>query len=263
MGCSETSGTGGSGGTAGTGGSAASIELTVIIDNYTVDDRLETAWGYACLVGGLPRPILFDTGPDGAKLLENMEKLSLDPSGLDLVFLSHAHLDHTGGLAPFLSAAAPSDVYLLESFPAWVRDAAVGQGATVHEVTAREQILENAHSLGQMGTDILEQALVVDTVDGLIVVTGCAHPGIANIVAAAREAFGKDVLLLMGGFHLFESTMEQIDEVVDALHALGVRYVAPSHCTGDPAREALAEAFEGRYLAVGAGAIVALRDLTP
>ena len=114
-----------------------------------------------------------------------------------------------------------------------------------------------------MGTDILEQALVVDTADGLIVVTGCAHPGITNIVAAAREAFDKDVLLVMGGFHLFQSTTEQIDEVVTALQALGVRYVAPSHCTGDPAREALADAFEARYLAVGAGATVAVPDLTP
>ena len=222
------------------------IELTIVSDNVAFDDRLETAWGYACVVRGLSRPILFDTGPDGTKLLANMEKLSLDAGALDLVFLSHSHADHIGGVVPFLRAAPPSDVYLLESFPPAFKDAFAAEGATVHEVTERERIIEQAHSLGPLGTEIPEQALVIDGADGLIVVTGCAHPGIANIVATAREAFGKEVLLVMGGFHLFESTSQQIEEAVEALQQLGVQYVAPSHCTGDPAREAFARAFGSR-----------------
>jgi 7,8-dihydropterin-6-yl-methyl-4-(beta-D-ribofuranosyl)aminobenzene 5'-phosphate synthase len=243
--------------------SAPSIELTIVSDNVAIDDRLETAWGYACVVRGLSRPILFDTGPDGTKLLANMEKLSLDPGALDLVFLSHAHADHIGGMVPFLKAASPSDVYLLESFPSAFKDAFAAEGATVHEVTGREQIIEQAHSLGPLGTEIPEQALVVDSADGLIVVTGCAHPGITNIVATAREAFGKEVLLVMGGFHLFESTSQQIEEVVEGLQQLGVQYVAPSHCTGERARAAFAQAFGSGYLPVGVGSTVTVADLAP
>ena len=263
VGCGENGGVGGSGGSAGTGGSPPSIELTIVSDNVAFDDRLETAWGYACVVRGLSRPILFDTGPDGTKLLANMEKLSLDAGALDLVFLSHSHADHIGGMVPFLTAAPPSDVYLLASFPPGFKDVFAAEGATVHEVTERERIIEQAHSLGPLGMEIPEQALVIDGTDGLIVVTGCAHPGIVNIVATAREAFGKKVLLVMGGFHLFESTSQQIEEVVEALQQLGVRYVAPSHCTGDPAREAFAQAFGSGYLPVGVGSTVTMADLTP
>jgi 7,8-dihydropterin-6-yl-methyl-4-(beta-D-ribofuranosyl)aminobenzene 5'-phosphate synthase len=245
------------------GGAPQSIELTIVSDNVAFDDRLETAWGYACVVRGLSRPILFDTGPDGTTLLANMEKLSLDAGAPDLVFLSHSHADHIGGVVPFLRAAPPSDVYLLESFPPAFKDAFAAEGATVHEVTERARIIEQAYSLGQLGMEIPEQALVIDGADGLIVVTGCAHPGIANIVARAREAFGKEVLLVMGGFHLFESTSQQIDKVVAALQQLGVRYVAPSHCTGDPAREAFAQAFGSGYLSVGVGSTVTAADLAP
>jgi 7,8-dihydropterin-6-yl-methyl-4-(beta-D-ribofuranosyl)aminobenzene 5'-phosphate synthase len=245
------------------GGSPPSIELTIVSDNVAVDDRLATAWGYACVVRGFSWTILFDTGPDGTKLLANMEKLSLDAGALDLVFLSHSHADHIGGLVPLLGAAPPSDVYLLESFPPAFKDAFAAEGATVHEVTERERIIEQAHSLGPLGTDIPEQALVIDDTAGLIVVTGCAHPGIANIVATAREAFRKEVLLVMGGFHLFESTSQQIEEAVEALQQLGVQYVAPSHCTGDPAREAFARAFGSGYLSVGVGSTVTMADLAP
>jgi metal-dependent hydrolase (beta-lactamase superfamily II) len=182
-----SAGTGGIAGTGGTGGSPPSIELTIVSDNLAVDDRLATAWGYACVVRGLSRPILFDTGPDGTKLLANMEKLSLDPGALDVLFLSHAHADHIGGVVPFLRAAPPSDVYLLESFPSALKDAFAAEGATVHEVAGRDRIMEHAYSLGQLGMEIPEQALVIDDADGLIVVTGCAHPAIAHATASLAD----------------------------------------------------------------------------
>lgn len=245
-------------------GSGASLpELTIVVDNEAVDPSLTAIWGYSCLVRNLSRPVLFDTGAGEEALLDNMAKLAIDPGSLDLAFLSHDHGDHTEGLVPFLQTAPPTDLYLLATFSAALQDAAVAEGATLHEVEGATAIVDDVHSLGAMGMAVPEHALVIDTQAGLVVLTGCAHPGIAEIVSAARQAFSKAVLLVMGGFHLYEATTEQIDAAVQALADLGVQFVAPSHCTGELAREAFAQAFGSGYLAVGAGSTITLADLVP
>jgi len=70
----------------------------------------------------------------------------------------------------------------------------------------------------------------VETSTGLVIITGCAHPGIVNVVKEAEARFKNDIHLVMGGFHLSGRTSARIRESIRTLKGLGVKKVAPSHC---------------------------------
>jgi 7,8-dihydropterin-6-yl-methyl-4-(beta-D-ribofuranosyl)aminobenzene 5'-phosphate synthase len=78
------------------------MKITIIYDNTAFSKNLTPDWGFSCLVEAYDRKILFDTGAKGSILFDNMKKLDIDPSEIDMVFISHDHWDHTGGLPDFL-----------------------------------------------------------------------------------------------------------------------------------------------------------------
>ncbi|MBN2391564.1 MAG: MBL fold metallo-hydrolase [Anaerolineae bacterium] len=231
------------------------LTITVVYDNVANDARLQTDWGFACLVEGLEQPILFDTGGKGDILLRNIRALGLDPQAVRTVVLSHSHGDHTGGLAAFLAENPDVTVYVPHSFPAGLKDTVQRAGATLVEVTGPQEIGVGAHTTGELGSPIREQALALETSRGLVVITGCAHPGIATLVRQVKTELGGDVYLALGGFHLREANAAQIADTIAELQGLGVQRIAPSHCTGDAARRAFAEAFGTEYLESGLGQV--------
>jgi 7,8-dihydropterin-6-yl-methyl-4-(beta-D-ribofuranosyl)aminobenzene 5'-phosphate synthase len=224
------------------------ITLTVVYDNRSADPRLETAWGFACLIESEDMTILFDTGGDGRMLLDNLTVLGIDPQAIDTVVLSHAHSDHTGGLEQVLAANDHLTVYLPQSFPDRFK-------TSLHNpvVEVSEPLTITDH-IRTTGTTIIEQALIIETRRGLIVLTGCAHPGIVEIVRAAK-AYG-DIDLVMGGFHLADYSAAKVKAVIADLKQLGVQRVAPSHCTGDQAIEQFRAAFGTDFIPIGAGAVL-------
>jgi 7,8-dihydropterin-6-yl-methyl-4-(beta-D-ribofuranosyl)aminobenzene 5'-phosphate synthase len=123
------------------------------------------------------------------------------------------------------------------------------------------QVCENVYSTGVSGKLIKEQALMIRTDKGMVVMTGCAHPGIVNIVNKARELFKDDILLVMGGFHFEWTTRGRIEKVVSAFKELGIKYVGPCHCSGDKARDLFKKHFENNYIDIGAGKVMTLADL--
>ena len=233
------------------GGSEA-MSLTVIYDNNPYDGRLQTAWGFACLVTTGTSTVLFDTGGAGTILLKNMAILGCDPLQIDAVVLSHIHADHTGGLAALLATGARPVVYLPQTFPASFKSEVRGVTRVV-EVTGPTEVLPAVHTTGLLGTAIVEQALVVKTGCGLTVVTGCAHPGVVEIVRRAKDVFGGPVAWLVGGFHLGGASEARSLSIIDELQRLGVQKVAPCHCTGDRARRIFQRVFGPAYSPAGAG----------
>ncbi|MGC9393504.1 MAG: MBL fold metallo-hydrolase [Anaerolineae bacterium] len=231
------------------------LTITVVYDNVAHDPRLQTDWGFACLVEGMEHPLLFDTGGKGDILLQNMRTLGLDPQAVRTVVLSHAHGDHTGGLAAFLAENPDVTVYVPNSFPAGIKNTVRRAGATLVEVTEPQQVAAGAHTTGELGNPIREQALALETPCGLVVITGCAHPGIATLVRQAKTELDENVYLALGGFHLGGASAAQIAGTIAELQELGVQRIAPSHCTGDPARRAFAEAFGADYLSSGLGQV--------
>ena len=229
------------------------ISLSIVFDNYPCNPDLQSLWGFACLIEMAGQTILFDTGSNGRVLLQNMEKMGLDPASVETLFISHPHWDHIGGLdsvielAPHLEIVAPdslSKLYLRDLRGA-VRKVSVIDGMPT-------KVGENLYSIGVMG-EIGEQALVIDMGEGVIVVTGCAHPGIEKIATWAQEMLGKEILLLMGGFHLSDSDHDELERLGASLKSHGVRRLCPTHCTGDLAREMFTGTFGAFYLAGGVG----------
>jgi 7,8-dihydropterin-6-yl-methyl-4-(beta-D-ribofuranosyl)aminobenzene 5'-phosphate synthase len=235
--------------------------LTVVYDNFLAKQGLQVGGGFACVVQGLQRTVLFDTGMDGATLLANMGKLGLDPAEVDVVMLSHFHFDHTGGLDAFVRRNPKVALYLLASFPRDYRRRVAGRVSSVVEVKGPVELFAGAHSLGEMGTAPPEHALAIETAKGAVVLTGCAHPGIVAIAAEARRLLHTEILAVIGGFHLRGSTEDEIAGVADALLRLGVKHAGPSHCSGQRARAIFKRKFRERYLEIGVGAVVATADL--
>lgn len=233
------------------------MTITVVYDNYVYDSRLQTAWGFSCMIKHGETTILFDTGGDGEILLSNMAALDLKPGDVDIVVLSHIHGDHTGGLGSFLATGARPMVYLPRSFPASFKDQvrAVTQLVEVHEAM---DISDGLYTTGEMGAGIIEQALVLPTPKGLVVITGCAHPGIVAMVSRAKEVAGDEVYLVLGGFHLGGASKAGIEGIIADFKQLGVQKVAPCHCTGDTAIGLFRDAYREDFVQNGAGTVLVL-----
>jgi 7,8-dihydropterin-6-yl-methyl-4-(beta-D-ribofuranosyl)aminobenzene 5'-phosphate synthase len=237
------------------------IQLTVVYDNYAFQSGLETAWGFACLIEGFEKTILFDTGGDAAIFHRNMEKLKIDPQSIGALVLSHAHWDHQNGIPVLLEQHADLTVYLLKAFPAKLHAQATGYGADVIEVEESLKLCEDVYSTGKLGSQIPEQSLVLRTERGLILVTGCAHPGVIDIVKKAKEMFDDEVLLAIGGFHLYKEDAAAAENIAHDFRDLGVRNIAPTHCSGDPARQVFLEAYGTNFIQVGVGKVLTLKDM--
>jgi 7,8-dihydropterin-6-yl-methyl-4-(beta-D-ribofuranosyl)aminobenzene 5'-phosphate synthase len=234
------------------------MTVTIVYDNIVGDERLKNEWGFACVISGLEKTVLFDVGGDGAVLLDNLKTLGIDPAAIDVVVLSHQHGDHTAGLAAFLAANNEVDVYMPPSFPQQLKDTVTNAGARLVETSPGQEICPGLYSTGEMGTMIKEQGVYIIDEDGLVVVTGCAHPGIVEMAAKAKELGGADPRLLIGGFHLVNHSDEAIRGIIESFRATGVREIVPTHCTGDKARELFLEAFGESYQGGGAGAVINL-----
>lgn len=229
------------------------VRLTVVADDHPGAPGLRHEMGFACLVEGPQSAVLFDTGRSPEVLAENLRALGVATDAIELVVLSHGHGDHVGGLAALIGdRSRPLTIYAPSAISDAVRATAGGR-ARVAPVTGAMSIHPGVCTLGEMGDEIVEQAMVVHTARGLVVITGCAHPGIASIVERARDLMGAEVLLVAGGFHLRAAEPPEIAASVRRLVELGVRHVAPCHCTGEEATVRLEEAFGSRChrLAVG------------
>jgi len=225
----------------------------VVYDNNEFDERLETDWGFGCLVEGLEKTILFDTGGKGDLLLANMRKLEIDPAQVEVVVISHTHADHIGGLAGFLKRNPKVTVYLPRSLRESAKAAVRRSGAELIEVHDAVKICRGAYSTGELDGGVKEQSLLVETPKGPVLITGCAHPGIVNIVRHARRQMDANLYLALGGFHLSGAGVDEIRNIVQELQSLGLQAAAPCHCSGDLARRLFREAYGERYDAAGAG----------
>ena len=232
------------------------LTITVIYDNNPYKQGLETDWGFSCLITGTEKTILFDTGGDGELLLGNMEKLAIAADSIDTIVLSHIHSDHTGGLRSFLQKNPQITVYLPKSFPERFKDDIRNYQANLIEVEQSLKICEDVYSTGQLGIWIKEQSLIVRTDKGLVIITGCAHPGIVKTVNTAKELLKDDILLVMGGFHLEWASAGKIEKIISDFKQSNVRYVGPCHCSGDKARTLFQKHFGKNYINIGAGKVI-------
>jgi len=124
------------------------------------------------------------------------------------------------------------------------------------EVTGALEILPGVHTTRPIGSIVIEQALLVETREGMAVITGCAHPGVVVIVRQAQEVVKGKISLLVGGFHLMNHNKNQLLSIIAELRQLGVQKILPAHCTGDEAIALFRTAYGEYYIEGGAGRTV-------
>ena len=234
------------------------IKVTILYDNYIHKEGTKSDWGFACLVEGTEKSILFDTGTKPDILLHNIEKLGLQQAvqKAELVVISHEHYDHIGGLWTLLGKNHQRRIFVPVSLPRELVEKIETSGAKPVKVTQSQEVCKNVYLTGEMGTEIKEHSLILDTDKGLILITGCSHPGIVEIVGKATEIGNKKVYCAFGGFHLFQSSPDKVAEIAGQLKALGVQKIGATHCTGDDAIAILKKEFGKRFIHMGVGKVL-------
>jgi 7,8-dihydropterin-6-yl-methyl-4-(beta-D-ribofuranosyl)aminobenzene 5'-phosphate synthase len=228
--------------------------LTILFDNDAGLPGLTSLWGFAALIRLEGRTILFDTGSNGRVLLRNMAALDLAPESVDLLFLSHPHWDHMGGLDSFLELNPGATVALHEGFSKHlIQDLRTLCGELLVIGAEPRSLAPGIFSTGMLDSQPPEQALVIYAGGVTAAISGCAHPGMERIVERAGRLLGRPVDWAIGGFHLMYADAAEIDRSVRALQSLGVAYVVPTHCTGDAAKAAFRQAFGARCRDGGVG----------
>jgi len=230
--------------------------IITIYDNYQHNTELDTGWGFSCLIKTDNKNILFDTGADSPTLLSNIKKLEIEPKDIDIIVLSHIHGDHTGGLFGLLQKNPNVTVYLPKSFPNDLKTKITSYGANIIEVKDSIKISDGICSTGELGIWIKEQSLMINTKNGLIVITGCAHPGIVNIIKKSKEITNENIYLVLGGFHLGGTSDSEINSIIKNFRKLGVKKVAPCHCTGDIAIQLFEQEYKDDFIENGVGKII-------
>jgi 7,8-dihydropterin-6-yl-methyl-4-(beta-D-ribofuranosyl)aminobenzene 5'-phosphate synthase len=268
------------------------IIVTTLSEN-TAKHGFIGEWGLSMLVEVDGMKILVDSGW-GFSAAYNAQLLGIDLDGIDIVVLSHGHRDHTGGLPDILKrrkkpvdVIAHPDIFTckytrfetgdeysgipyareyLESLGARFklskdpvriasRVTTTGEIPVTNDFEIPEQNLLVKDDRG-VRIDPLndDQSLIIDSEEGLIIITGCAHSGIINTIRHARKITGRDsVYAIIGGTHLFRAPAERIALTIDALKENGPRKLGVSHCTGFQASAALYAEFPGAFFLNNAG----------
>ncbi len=227
--------------------------------------------------------VLVDTGASNMVFSHNLNLLGFKPNDIDAVFISHGHYDHMGGLIPMIDAGKPiyGDPKLFSSkrfavaIDGTKRDISAPRElidalprANLHLSSSSVEIVPGVKTSGQIVREskfevqdrflkeeeigcpvndevFEEQALFIQTKKGLVIVSGCGHPGIVNVVTQAKRSFDKRIYMVIGGFHLSSASKDRILKTMDGLKALGVDRIAPTHCTGFEALKMMSDRFVG------------------
>ncbi|WP_353686590.1 MBL fold metallo-hydrolase [Thermodesulfovibrio sp. 3462-1] len=228
------------------------IDLTILFDNYPQEEGFETGWGYSCFVKKAYGGILFDTGADGEKLLRNIQRAGIKPDRITRIIISHFHKDHSGGLKEIATISNKAEIYVGASLYEEIKKSL--PSAKIYKVDSEPlEIMNGVYLTGELGEKIKEISLVIDTGSGLVIVTGCAHPGIKEIIDKAHQIVNDKIFAVIGGLHLKDKKEDEIADIIKFLKNEGIKYIAPSHCTGDLARSLFKKAFGKGFIEVGVG----------
>jgi 7,8-dihydropterin-6-yl-methyl-4-(beta-D-ribofuranosyl)aminobenzene 5'-phosphate synthase len=271
------------------------LEAVMLRDNSVARDGLKAGHGLSMLLRTSVGSIIFDCG-DSAETWENADTMGVDLTEVCCVALSHGHYDHTNGLPALLQRLGGAMVIGHPAIfePRWAdrregereyigppasRGELEAMGAmfelsadsvavapdviTTGEVPRVSELApESPHLLVERDGRVTEDDFVDDLSltarmeDGNVLLTGCAHAGLVNIVARATELTGRCPVAVAGGTHLARETEERIALVAEDIHERGVRQIVPMHCSGERGAELLEKHFAGETLRAGVGSTI-------
>ena len=226
-------------------GSINKLKVTIVVDNRSFKPSLIATWGLSMYIEADDTKILFDTNSSWNILKHNAEMLQIPLEELDIIFISHWHGDHTGGLKKLTSYLKSIGKKIEIYTPPG------GRIKEVIRISNPKKIGNGLVSTGTMGTFTKEQSLIVNIREGPIVFVGCSHPGIKQILKRVASVMGiKQIYGLIGGYHIdaYEAT-----KVIEDLKSFNVKIVGPCHCTTDDAMRILATKLKNNFIQIYAG----------
>lgn len=270
------------------------MKIITLLENGACDAALGSAHGLSLYIETPKHRILFDMGPD-EQFLSNAEKLGVDLREVDLAILSHGHYDHGGGLEAFCKRNPTAKIYLRKGafgeYVALEEDESlryIGLDPALQKYADRLVFTDESLRLDdelllfsavpdtygalsasgklkeRQGENLLqdrflhEQDLLITAEGKTVLVSGCSHRGIVNILRSARALASGEIDDMIGGFHLFQ--LEEGDPAADRLiEMIGTALLAgetvyyTGHCTGDYAYEKLKSILGGRLHRVMGG----------
>lgn len=243
-------------------GQRPAVRVTYLYDNTAAVPGVTPHWGFACLVEAHGRRVLFDTGANAKTFQDNVTALKVDLQRIDALVLSHDHGDHTQGLAA-LGSRPGLPVYYAQGFAPQVVARLTEAGFKKVPVSRAVPIFPGIGVSDEMalespaaGARIVEDALLVETAEGLVVIVGCAHPGIVTMLKQIRASSGQPIHMVLGGFHLSQTPADHVRHIIADFKSLGVAYAGPTHCTGEDAIRLFREAYGDHFIPGGVGRVV-------
>ena len=234
------------------------MRIVVLVDNNPYRQGLETAWGLSIYVETSTARLLFGTGPDPVVLKENAERLGIDLTKIDFVAISHVHGDHTGGLRLLASIKPEMTVYVPPdgSLISYVRSL----GLKPLQVSSTVEVSRGIYVVKPLYGPPVEEALAINTSRGFVILVGCSHPGVVNIVEQALEDIRARPYIVLGGFHMAGATLQEVQKVASQFVEMGVEKIYPIHCSGDTIRNYLANHYKDNYGEAGAGLEIVIQE---
>jgi 7,8-dihydropterin-6-yl-methyl-4-(beta-D-ribofuranosyl)aminobenzene 5'-phosphate synthase len=259
--------------------------ITILVENTTPVPGLLGEYGFSALIEVNGQRFLFDTGSEGAVLL-NAKALGIDLSSLEALVISHGHFDHTGSVLEILPRLKKPIVYAHPGV--FTRHLAAGEsnqtryigapfteedlaavGAKFVAADGFTKLADNIYLTGtiprltdyenpggpfikeidgELIPDLIEDdmALVIDHPDGLIIVSGCAHAGMINMIDHAVQSTGQSkVLAFIGGTHLMSADNNRLKKTIADLKRINPHKLIVCHCTGFSAASRLSYELPG------------------
>jgi 7,8-dihydropterin-6-yl-methyl-4-(beta-D-ribofuranosyl)aminobenzene 5'-phosphate synthase len=248
------------------------VDITILVENTTPVSPLIGEYGFAALLRVDERKILFDTGSANALFL-NSAALGIKLDEIEAVLISHGHYDHTGALLPFIKQYGPKPIYAHSNIFSrrpmptkrdpyreigcvFQREEIEAAGAQLFFTDEFCEIFPGIYASGEVPRindfedvggnfkveidgelikdNLLDDmSLIIDHPDGLIIISGCAHAGIINILEHSIKQTGKSkILAFIGGTHLINASEERLTKTVSALKSYDIQNLIVSHCTG-------------------------------
>lgn len=234
------------------------VSISIIYDNYQVDSRLKTDWGFACLIEYQGHKLLFDAGRDAELYKKNMGMMEISPEEIHTLFISHEHGDHTAGKPWIIESNTSVNCYLPSAYAAQLK-ASASLPPKCKSIASPAHLYGPFYSTGDQFEAFNEQGLIVKTEKGGILITGCGHPGPIEMIKTAERELGIKIHAIIGGLHLMRDSPNQLEELAASLKKLGIEQICPTHCTGDQSIALLAKAFGEGYISGGTGKIISIQ----
>lgn len=240
------------------------MKIIFIYENSLASKGLKHGFGFSCLIEQNKKKIIFDIGGDKNAFLFNIQKLKIKLNTITHIIFSHQHWDHTNGFKEIIQQLnSECLIYIPFKFDKKLLSQ-IPQNRKIIKTQNFTKIDNDFSLINLKGSSLIlkeffsvyEQSLIIQSNMGLIIITGCAHPGIIKILENIKKKFNQEIYYVIGGFHLSRSFRKKIITIINNFNLLNIQNVIPCHCSGKNAIQLFKTKFKNKTYEIGTGSVI-------